>query len=69
MTYDYIGPSNFGRDILLGDGIDPKGQEDMASAMEASGFVAYRGHGSEYGSLYMVPYAAGDERSVRGSWL
>lgn len=64
MTYDYIGPSNFGRDILIGDGIDPKGQEDMNNAMEASGFVAYRGHGSEYGSLYMVPYAAGDERSV-----
>ncbi|MFW3147354.1 MAG: C25 family cysteine peptidase [Thermoplasmatota archaeon] len=64
MTYDYIGPSNFGRDILIGDGVDPKGQEDMNNAMEASGFVAYRGHGSEYGSLYMVPYAAGDERSV-----
>lgn len=64
MTYDYIGPSNFGRDILLGDGIDPKGQEDMDAALEASGFVAYRGHGSEYGSLYMVPYLAGDERSV-----
>lgn len=64
LTYDYIGPSNFGRDILLGDGIDPKGQEDMNAAMEASGYVAYRGHGSEYGSLYMVPIAAGDERSV-----
>lgn len=64
MTYDYIGPSNFGRDILLGDGIDPKGQDDMNNAMEASGFVAYRGHGSEYGSLYMVPIAVGDERSV-----
>jgi hypothetical protein len=64
MTYDYIGPSNFGRDILIGDGVDPKGQEDMNAAMQASGFVAYRGHGSEYGSLYMVPYAAGDERSV-----
>ena len=64
MTYDYIGPSNFGRDILIGDGIDPKGQEDMNNAMEASGFVAYRGHGSEYGSLYMVPYAVGDERAV-----
>ncbi|MFO8051826.1 MAG: C25 family cysteine peptidase [Thermoplasmatota archaeon] len=64
MTYDYIGPSNFGRDILIGDGVDPKGQGDMNNAMEASGFIAYRGHGSEYGSLYMVPYAAGDERSV-----
>ncbi len=64
MTYDYIGPSNFGRDILLGDGVDPKGQDDMNNAMEASGFVAYRGHGSEYGSLYMVPYAVGDEGAV-----
>ncbi len=64
MTYDYIGPSNFGRDILLGDGVDPKGQEDMNEALEASGFVAYRGHGSEYGSLSMVPYVGGDERAV-----
>ena len=64
MTYDYIGPSNIGRDILIGDGVDPKGQDDMNNAMEASGFVAYRGHGSEYGSLYMVPYAVGDERAV-----
>jgi hypothetical protein len=64
MTYDYIGPSNIGRDILIGDGIDPKGLGDMNAAMEASGFVAYRGHGSEYGSLYMVPIHAGDERAV-----
>jgi hypothetical protein len=65
MTYDYIGPSNVGRDILIGDGVDPKGPDDMNNAMEASGFVAYRGHGSEYGSLYMVPYAiSGDESAV-----
>ncbi len=65
MTYDYIGPSNVGRDILVGDGVDPKGPGDMNNAMEASGFVAYRGHGSEYGSLYMVPYAiSGDESAV-----
>ncbi|MGA1820031.1 MAG: C25 family cysteine peptidase [Thermoplasmatota archaeon] len=65
MSYDYIGPSNIGRDILIGDGVDPKGPDDMNNAMEASGFVAYRGHGSEYGSLYMVPYAiSGDESAV-----
>ncbi len=57
MTYDYIGPSGFGRDILFGDGVEPRAPEDMNNAMEASGFIAYRGHGSEYGSLYMVPYA------------
>ena len=57
MTYDYIGPSGFGRDILIGDGVEPRAPEDMNKAMEASGFIAYRGHGSEYGSLYMVPYA------------
>jgi len=57
MTYDYIGPSGLGRDILFGDGVEPTVPEDMNRAMEASGFVAYRGHGSEYGSLYMVPYA------------
>ncbi len=57
MTYDYIGPSGFGRDILFGDGVEPRAPEDMNNAMEASGFIAYRGHGSEYGSLYMIPYA------------
>ncbi|MBN1390045.1 MAG: hypothetical protein JXA22_05325 [Candidatus Thermoplasmatota archaeon] len=65
MSYDYIGPTNIGRDILVGDGVDPKGPDDMNNAMLASGFVAYRGHGSEYGSLYMVPYAiSGDESAV-----
>ncbi|RLF66090.1 MAG: hypothetical protein DRN57_07795 [Thermoplasmata archaeon] len=59
MTYDYIGPSGLGRDILFGDGVEPRTPADMNSALEASGFIAYRGHGSEYGSLYMVPYAAG----------
>ncbi len=65
MTYDYIGPTGVGRDILIGDGVDPKTPADMNAAMEASGFVAYRGHGSEYGSLYMVPYAvSGSESGV-----
>ncbi|MGA1822641.1 MAG: C25 family cysteine peptidase, partial [Thermoplasmatota archaeon] len=56
MTYDYFGPSGLGRDILIGDGIEPAAPSDMNPALEASGFVAYRGHGSEYGSLYMIPY-------------
>jgi hypothetical protein len=56
MTYDYFGPTGIGRDILVGDGVQPSPPADMNPALEASGFVAYRGHGSEYGSLYNIPY-------------
>lgn len=56
MTYDYFGPTGLGRDILIGDGIEPSIPADMNPALESSGYVAYRGHGSEYASLYNIPY-------------
>jgi len=65
LTYDYFGPTGVGRDILIGDGVEPSAPSDMNPALEASGLVAYRGHGSEYGSLYNLPYVInGNEDGV-----
>jgi hypothetical protein len=52
MEYEYMGPSGSGE--LLGDGVQNSDEQDIGTICEASGFVAYRGHGSDYGSLYSL---------------
>jgi hypothetical protein len=52
MEYEYMGPSGSGE--LLGDGVKNTDEMDIGTICEASGFVAYRGHGSDYGSLYSL---------------
>jgi hypothetical protein len=50
MEYEYYGPSGSGE--LVGDGTRNSDERDIGTICEASGFVAYRGHGSDTGSLY-----------------
>jgi hypothetical protein len=52
MEYEYMGPSGTGE--LLGDAVKNSDEMDIGTICEASGFVAYRGHGSDYGSLYSL---------------
>ncbi|WP_455393094.1 C25 family cysteine peptidase [[Eubacterium] cellulosolvens] len=52
MEYEYMGPSGSGE--LIGDGVKNSDEMDIGTICEASGFVAYRGHGSDYGSLYSL---------------
>jgi hypothetical protein len=52
MEYEYMGPSGSGE--LIGDGTKNSDEQDLGTICEASGFVAYRGHGSDYGSLYSL---------------
>ena len=52
MEYEYMGPSGSGE--LIGDGVKNSDEQDIGTICEASGFVAYRGHGSDYGSLYSL---------------
>ena len=51
-TYDYIGPFNTGNQIA--DGVINSMENDISEICEGSGYVAYRGHGSDYGSLYGI---------------
>jgi len=53
MTYDYWGPSGTGIKFLDGDVSNSK-ESNIFTICQASGAVAYRGHGSDYGSLYGV---------------
>jgi hypothetical protein len=50
MEYEYYGPGGTGE--LIGDGTKNSDETDIGTICEASGFVAYRGHGSDTGSLY-----------------
>lgn len=52
MEYEYMGPSGSGE--LIGDAVKNSDEQDIGTICEASGFVAYRGHGSDYGSLYSL---------------
>lgn len=64
MEYEYCGPAglqgplgNFWPDPF----IKRTDMADMKNVLQASTTVAYRGHGSDYGSLYLVPYMWGDQ--------
>lgn len=52
MEYEYMGPSGSGE--MIGDGVKNSDEMNIGTICEASGFVAYRGHGSDYGSLYSL---------------
>jgi hypothetical protein len=52
MEYEYMGPSGTGE--LFGDGVRNSDEMDIGTICEASGFVAYRGHGSDTGSMYSL---------------
>jgi len=52
MEYEYYGPSGTG--TMFGDGIKNTNEQDVGIICEASGMVAYRGHGSDTGALYGV---------------
>jgi len=52
FTYDYVGPYNTG--MKLADGVVNSMENDLVEICKGSGYVAYRGHGSDYGSLYGI---------------
>ncbi|MCD6383206.1 MAG: hypothetical protein J7L88_01940, partial [Thermoplasmata archaeon] len=55
MSYDYYGPSGRGHNIMPNP-VEPTTETDITKSLVVSTFVAYRGHGSDGGSLYMIPY-------------
>ena len=59
MDYEYLGPSGSGE--LIGDATKNSDEQDLGTICEASGFVAYRGHGSDYGSLYSLRVYTDDQ--------
>ncbi|MBN1389215.1 MAG: hypothetical protein JXA22_01085 [Candidatus Thermoplasmatota archaeon] len=65
FTYDYIGPFNTGNKFF--DGVINSMENDLSEICEASGYVAYRGHGSDTGSLYGIRVYGpnGEEYSLR----
>jgi len=52
FTYDYVGPSDTG--VKIADGVVNSMENDLSEICEGAGYVAYRGHGSDYGSLYGI---------------
>ncbi|MCK5561868.1 MAG: hypothetical protein KAJ51_14810, partial [Thermoplasmata archaeon] len=66
MEYEYFGPSGAGE--LIGDGAKNSDERDIGTICSASGFVAYRGHGSDTGSMYSVRVYGpnGEEGVLRG---
>ena len=65
MEYEYYGPSGTGE--LIGDGTKNSDEQDIGIICEASGVVAYRGHGSDTGSLYSLRvYADSEEGQLSG---
>jgi hypothetical protein len=52
MEYEYMGPSGTGE--LVGDGVRNSDEMDIGTICEASSLVAYRGHGSDTGSMYSL---------------
>ncbi len=67
FTYDYIGPFNTGNKFL--DGTVNSMENDLTEICEGAGYVAYRGHGSDTGSLYGIRVYGpnGDEHQLRYS--
>ena len=52
FTYDYVGP--FGTGNKFADGVVNSMENDLVEICSGSGYVAYRGHGSDTGSLYGI---------------
>ena len=64
FTYDYVGP--YGTGTKLADGTVNSMENDISEICRGSGYVAYRGHGSDYGSLYGIRVYGpnGDEHTL-----
>ena len=58
LEYEYYGPALVEQDIT----VTP--ETTLEPAVQASGLLAYRGHGSDNGGLYMIAYKNGDENAV-----
>ena len=52
FSYDYVGP--YGTGMKLADGVVNSMENDLSEICQGTGYVAYRGHGSDYGSLYGI---------------
>jgi hypothetical protein len=52
FTYDYVGP--FGTGNQIADGVINSMENSLGEICKGSGYVAYRGHGSDSGSLYGI---------------
>lgn len=65
FTYDYVGPFNTGNKFL--DGTVNSMENDISEICEGAGYIAYRGHGSDTGSLYGIRVQGpnGDEHALR----
>jgi hypothetical protein len=51
-TYDYVGPYGTGNQVL--DGVVNSMENNLVEICKGTGYVAYRGHGSDTGSLYGI---------------
>ncbi|RLF66481.1 MAG: hypothetical protein DRN57_07055 [Thermoplasmata archaeon] len=67
FTYDYVGPFNTGNKLL--DGTINSMENDISEICQGAGYVAYRGHGSDTGSLYGIRVYGpnGEEHQLRYS--
>ncbi|MGA1820756.1 MAG: C25 family cysteine peptidase [Thermoplasmatota archaeon] len=65
FSYDYVGPFNTGNKFF--DGVVNSMENDISEICEGSGYVAYRGHGSDTGSLYGIRVMGpnGEEHALR----
>jgi hypothetical protein len=64
MSYEYCGPAGWTGPLgkyWPDPFIQRTDMADMKAVLQASSMVAYRGHGSDYGSLYLLPYMWGEE--------
>ncbi|MGA1821538.1 MAG: C25 family cysteine peptidase [Thermoplasmatota archaeon] len=52
FTYDYVGPFGTGQKFM--DGVVNSMENSLMEICQGSGYVAYRGHGSDTGSLYGI---------------
>ncbi len=58
LEYEYYGPAMVEQEVTLSP------ETTLEPAVQASAFVAYRGHGSDTGALYMASYVVGNEEAV-----
>lgn len=67
FTYDYVGPFNTGNKFF--DGTINSMENDISEICKGAGYVAYRGHGSDTGSLYGIRVRGpnGEEHQLRYS--
>jgi hypothetical protein len=54
MEYEYYGPAGYGHKLIGDKSVEPTQEPSINPIVEASGLLAYRGHGSDHGSLYSI---------------